>query len=393
MAGVSDLVFRSICLAHGAGLAGSEMLSSDTRLWHTEKSRARLAQHPANAHSHIRHANPSAEHNLQDHITTPGSPVSMQIAGSDPQMMANAAAACVQHGAEIVDINMGCPAKKVCKKLAGSALLKDEKTVASILAAVVSAVDVPVTLKIRTGWDENNKNGLHIAKCAEDLGIAALTVHGRTRACRFNGNAEYDTIASIAQALTIPVIANGDICSADKAKKVLDYTGAQAVMIGRAALGNPWIFAEINQFLESGEASEPPSIQKIADQVQQHIRALHAFYGEQKGLRIARKHFSWYCNNVFAAKGCFSRQYFISERTLSGPANTKKLHKMGNAAQKEYGAKLVATEVKQHEEHHYQTVTKDAIRTFNSQLTLQSQINTTLQYFKWLTTTHEELAA
>lgn len=271
MAGVSDMPFRQLCAAQGAGLLVNEMITSDTRLWHSNKSSTRLVFSSTNS-----------------------SPRSIQIAGSEPEQMAQAARACVAQGAQIVDINMGCPAKKVCNKAAGSALLRDETLVKSIIQAVVAAVSVPVTLKIRTGWDEDNKNGVTIAQLAQDCGIQALAVHGRTRACRFNGQAEYDTIAQIASAVSIPVIANGDIDSPQKAKAVLDYTGAKAVMIGRAAQGNPWIFAQINAYLDRGELMPAPAKSLVAKTIVQHIKALHEFYGDYTGARIARKHVGWY---------------------------------------------------------------------------------------------------
>lgn len=279
MAGITDLPFRKICLAHGAALATSEMLTSDTSLWESDKSHSRL------------------------HIDSHQSSInSIQIAGSEPKQLAYAAQAVVKHGAQIVDINMGCPAKKVCKKLAGSALLKDEILVENILKSVVNAVDVPVTLKTRTGWDKNNRNGINIAKMAEDLGIKALSIHGRTRACRFNGRAEYDSIAEIVNAVNIPVIANGDIDGAQKALDVLNYTNANAVMVGRGAFGNPWIFNQINSALNkrnsiknSHELNEHfPKNEQIGKLIVQHLSALHQFYGSLKGYRIARKHFAWY---------------------------------------------------------------------------------------------------
>jgi len=274
MAGVTDLPFRRLCRAQGAGMAVSEMITSDTRLWHTRKSRQRLVH--------------------KDEL----SPRSVQIAGSIPTLMADAARQNRELGAEIIDINMGCPAKKVCKRAAGSALLQDEKLVAAILSAVVGAVDIPVTLKIRTGWDSQNRNALNIARIAEDCGIQALAVHGRTRACRFNGHTEYDTIAGVVQSVDIPVFANGDIRSAEDAKAVLDHTCAAAVMIGRAAQGNPWLFREINHYLEYGSLPEPLSGQEFAAQVVDHIRAIHTHYGEYSGIRIARKHVGWYVERL-----------------------------------------------------------------------------------------------
>ena len=272
MAGVTDSPFRKICQEMGAGLTTSEMVTSNLALWKSDKSQLRLIN------------------NVSSHI-----PNSIQIAGSDPQQMASAAQHAVAAGAEIIDINMGCPAKKVCKKLAGSALLRDETLVGEILAAVVNAVDVPVTLKTRTGWDEEHRNGLSIAKIAENEGVQALAVHGRTRACRFKGNAEYDTIAQIAQEVTIPVLANGDIDSAEKAKQVIDYTGAAAILVGRAAFGNPWIFQHISRFLRTGEHAQKPTGETITRTMEAHFKDLYLHYGDYKGIRIARKHFAWYC--------------------------------------------------------------------------------------------------
>lgn len=270
MAGVTDLPFRRLCRRLGAGLAASEMVTSDTRLWHSRKSSARLFREAQDV------------------------PHAVQIAGSEPAMMAAAACAAVQSGAQIIDINMGCPAKKVCKKAAGSALLRDESLVAEILQAVTGAVDVPVTLKIRTGWSPAEKNALTVARIAEDCGIVALAVHGRTRACRFNGCAEYDTVAAIVQAVSIPVIANGDIDSPQKARQVLDHTGAAAVMIGRAAQGNPWIFKAINNYLATGQLPPAPGAAERSDLMLEHLNALYSFYGATMGVRIARKHIGWY---------------------------------------------------------------------------------------------------
>ena len=278
MAGVTDRPFRQLCRQLGAGLVVSEMLTSDVRLWHSRKSRLRML-----------------------HADDP-EPRSVQIAGGDPGMLAEAARANVALGAQIIDINMGCPAKKVCNKAAGSALMKDEKLVAEILAAVVGAVDVPVTLKIRTGWDRNNKNGLSVARIAQEEGIAALAVHGRTRADLYTGEAEYDTIAAIKQAVSIPVFANGDITSAEKARQVLDCTGADALLIGRAAQGRPWIFREINHFLETGDHLPAPGLQEVERILLDHLSALHAFYGDEMGVRIARKHVGWYLATLPGAR-------------------------------------------------------------------------------------------
>lgn len=270
MAGVTDRPFRQLCRQLGAGLAVSEMVTSDQRLWHTRKTQFRLNHHGEDA------------------------PRSVQIAGGDPDMLAEAAQINVANGAEIIDINMGCPAKKVCNKAAGSALLKDEKLVGEILQNVTQAVEVPVTLKIRTGWNPDNRNGPTIARMAEDAGIQLLTVHGRTRACAYKGEAEYDTISQIVNAVNIPVIANGDITTPEKARQVLDYTGASGIMLGRAAQGRPWIFREINHFLKTGELLSKTPLSEISQIMLSHLKELHHFYGEYLGVRIARKHFGWY---------------------------------------------------------------------------------------------------
>lgn len=270
MAGVTDRPFRQLCRTLGAGLVVAEMVTSDTRLWGSNKSRTRLP-----------------------HRDEPG-PVSVQILGNDPAMMAEAAQRNVDLGAQIIDINMGCPAKKVCKKAAGSALMQDEALVANILAAVVNAVEVPVTLKIRTGWCPHSKNAVRIAKLAEDSGIQALAVHGRTRACRFQGEAEYATIRDVVTAINLPVYANGDINSPSKAKQVLETTGANGIMIGRAAQGNPWIFRDTAHFLTHGELPQAPDVSEVAQHVTAHLHALHELYGEDAGVRIARKHMGWY---------------------------------------------------------------------------------------------------
>ncbi|WP_043113138.1 tRNA dihydrouridine synthase DusB [Solimonas flava] len=271
MAGVTDRPFRQLCRRLGAGLAVSEMTSSDASLWHTEKSRLRIDH--------------DGEH----------APIAVQIAGYDPQQMAEAARYNVAHGAQIIDLNMGCPAKKVCRVDAGSALLRDEALVARICAAVVAAVEVPVILKIRTGFSRAERNALRIARIAEDCGIQALTVHGRTREDHYEGEAEYETIAAVKQTLRIPVIANGDIDAPQKAREVLRRTGADALMIGRAAQGRPWIFREIAHFLATGEHLPPPSRFEIRRWLLEHLDALYAFYGEGRGVRVARKHIQWYC--------------------------------------------------------------------------------------------------
>ena len=270
MAGVTDRPFRQLCKRMGAGMAVSEMVASDSRLWATEKSLRR-----------------------GDH-TGEVEPIVVQIAGAAPEMMADAARYNVDRGAHIIDINMGCPAKKVCKVDAGSALMKDESLVARILDAVVGAVDVPVTLKIRTGWDREHKNALAIARIAEQSGIQSLVVHGRTRSDHYEGAAEYDTIRAVKQSVSIPVIANGDIDSPEKAKAVLAYTACDALMIGRAAQGRPWIFREIEYFLQIGRHLAAPTFTEIHAIASRHLRELHEFYGEYQGLRIARKHIGWY---------------------------------------------------------------------------------------------------
>ncbi|GAA0711426.1 tRNA dihydrouridine synthase DusB [Dokdonella soli] len=273
MAGVTDKPFRQLCKRLGAGLAVSEMTTADPRLWMTRKSLHRM-----------------------DHTGEPD-PVSVQIAGYDPTMLAEAARYNVDHGAQIVDINMGCPAKKVCNVWSGSALLQDEALVARILAAVVNAVEVPVTLKIRTGWNRENRNGVRIARVAEDAGITALAVHGRTRADLYEGEAEYDTIAAIKAAIRIPVFANGDIDTPERARHVLDYTKADAVMIGRAAQGRPWIFREIAHYLATGGKLAAPDPIEVRDILLGHLDDLYAFYGEPQGVRIARKHLGWYAKD------------------------------------------------------------------------------------------------
>jgi tRNA-dihydrouridine synthase B len=273
MAGVTDLPFRLLCRRLGAGIAAGEMLTSDARLWHTDKSRRRM-----------------------DHSGEP-EPRVVQIAGGDAEMMADAARRNVDAGAQIIDINMGCPAKKVCNKAAGSALLRDELLVADILHTVVKAVSVPVTLKIRTGWNPENRNGVAIARLAEDAGIQSLAVHGRTRACHYTGTAEYGTAALIKQAVRIPVFVNGDIDSPQKAKSVLEETGADGLMIGRSAQGRPWIFREVEHFLTTGEVLAPPTVAEVRDIMTTHLCNLHEFYGDVAGVRVARKHIGWYAKD------------------------------------------------------------------------------------------------
>jgi len=270
MAGVTDRPFRQLCKNMGAGMAISEMVTCNSLLWGSEKTKRR-ANHEGETE-----------------------PKSVQIAGADPAMMAEAAKHNADHGAQIIDINMGCPAKKVCNVMSGSALLQNETLVKEILEAVVGAVDIPVTLKIRTGWDKENRNAPIIAKIAEESGIQALAMHGRTRACHYKGDAEYDTIAEVKQKINIPVIANGDITTPEKAKFVLEYTNADAVMIGRAAQGRPWIFREIQHYLETGEHLAEPRPNEVRDILLEHLDNLYVFYGEFTGVRIARKHISWY---------------------------------------------------------------------------------------------------
>ena len=274
MAGVTDRPFRQLCKSMGAGMAVSEMVSSNSLLWGSEKTRRR-----ANHEGEV-------------------DPISVQIAGADPAMMAEAARYNVAQGAQIIDINMGCPAKKICNVMAGSALLQDEPLVGKILDAVVRAVDVPVTLKIRTGWDKQHKNALAVARIAESAGIQALAIHGRTRACAYTGHAEYDTIAATKAIVNIPVIANGDINTPEQAKQILDYTAADAVMIGRAAQGRPWIFREINHYLETGKHIPLPEVSEIHRVLVKHLHDLYDFYGEYSGVRIARKHISWYTKGL-----------------------------------------------------------------------------------------------
>ncbi len=274
MAGVTDRPFRQLCKQMGAGLAVSEMVSSNSLLWGSEKTRRR------------------ADHRGEVE------PKSVQIAGADPRLMAEAARYNVDQGAQIIDINMGCPAKKVCNVMAGSALLQNEPLVQRILEAVVAAVPVPVTLKIRTGWDRSQRNALSVARLAQAAGIQALAIHGRTRACGYTGEAEYDTIAAVVQAVQIPVIANGDITSPQKARQVLHLTGAAGLMIGRAAQGRPWIFREIQHYLATGTLLPAPEVQEIRQVMAGHLEDLYTFYGIETGLRVARKHISWYTRGL-----------------------------------------------------------------------------------------------
>ncbi len=271
MAGITDAPFRRLCRHFGAGMTTSEMTTADISLWNTEKSRRRLA------------------------LDLDAEPVAVQIAGAVPAQLAEAARLCQDRGAQIIDINMGCPAKKVCNRLAGSALLQDETLVAEILDAVVSSVTLPVTLKIRTGWDPQNRNGVRIARIAEDCGVRSLAVHGRTRACRFGGEAEYETVAQIKASVKIPVVANGDINTLQKSLEVLRLSGADALMVGRAAQGRPWFFRELNYYLRTGEIISPLENNEVRDIILTHLSDLYQFYGETTGVRVARKHLTWYC--------------------------------------------------------------------------------------------------
>ncbi|CAG9934267.1 tRNA dihydrouridine synthase DusB [Candidatus Nitrotoga arctica] len=277
MAGVTDRPFRMLCKSMGAGMAVSEMVSSNSLLYGSEKTKRR-ANHDGEV-----------------------DPISVQIVGADPKMLARAAQYNVDEGAQIIDINMGCPAKKICNVMAGSALLQDEVLVARILEAVVSAVAVPVTLKIRTGWDKQNRNAIRIAQIAEASGIQALAIHGRTRACAYTGDAEYDTITAVKANVNIPVIANGDITTPEKARYVLQQTGADAVMIGRAAQGRPWLFREIEHFIKTGTHLPAPQVDEVHRVLLKHVYELYAFYGEHTGLRVARKHISWYTKGLIGS--------------------------------------------------------------------------------------------
>ena len=274
MAGVTDAPFRRICRAYGAGMTTSEMTTADTSLWQTPKSRHRLD------------------------LDLDSEPVAVQIAGSEPDQLAIAAQACVDRGAQIIDINMGCPAKKVCRKLAGSALLQDERLVALILNTVVAAVDVPVTLKFRTGWDRERRNAVQIGKIAEDAGIRSLAIHGRTREDRYKGAAEYETIARVKESVGIPVIANGDITTVKKSLEVLRLTSADGLMIGRGAQGRPWIFRELAAAVDPTAENTQLEKNELRDIMLGHLNDLHRFYGETTGVRVARKHLTWYCENL-----------------------------------------------------------------------------------------------
>ena len=279
MAGTSDKPFRMICREQGAALTTSEMVVMQKHLLNTNKSKHRLD------------------------FRSEKSPISIQIAGSESEELAESAKQALEFGADIIDINMGCPAKKVCNKAAGSALMKNEKLVEDIIKSVVNAVNIPVTLKMRTGWNEENKNAPTIAKIAEDNGIKMLAIHGRTRAQKYNGDAEYDTVKKIKGIVSIPVVANGDITSAEKAKKVLDYTGADAVMLGRATQGNPWLVGQINNYITTGKTSKAPSLDKKISLILKHILQIHDFYGHKMGTQLSRKHIFWYSMHLDQEKG------------------------------------------------------------------------------------------
>ncbi len=296
MAGVTDRPFRRLCRQLGAGYAVAEMAASNPRLWASEKTMRRLNHDGERA------------------------PVAVQLAGADPQMLAEAARYNVDRGAQIIDINMGCPARKVCSVAAGSALLKDESLVARILAAVVSAVDVPVTLKFRTGWSPENRNAIAVARLAQDVGIRMLTLHGRTRACGFGGTAEYETIAAVKRAVSIPVIANGDIDTPQKARDVLTATGADAVMIGRAAQGRPWIFREIEHFLRTGEDLPPPTVAEVRPLLREHLDEHDRFYGVALGVRTARKHIIWYTRRLVGGEAFCERMNQLDEPAAQAAA-------------------------------------------------------------------------
>jgi tRNA-dihydrouridine synthase B len=306
MAGVTDRPFRRLCRRFGAGYAVAEMAASNPRLWASEKTMRRLNHDGERA------------------------PVAVQLAGADPLMLAEAARFNVDRGAQIIDINMGCPAKKVCAVASGSALLRDEALVARILHAVVAAVAVPVTLKFRTGWSPERRNAIRIARLAQDAGIRMLTLHGRTRACGFAGSAEYETIAAVKRAVSIPVVANGDIDSSRKARDVLAFTGADAVMIGRAAQGRPWIFREIEHFLATGESLPPPTVEEVRPLLQEHLQEHYAFYGAALGVRTARKHIIWYTRRLVGGEDFCDRMNRIDEPQAQATAVDEFLREHGS---------------------------------------------------------------
>ena len=290
MAGISDRPFRNLCYQFGAGLTISEMFLANSDVWQTDKSALRMVS-------------------TQDLGIR-----AVQIVGADPDEMAKAAEFNAKHGAELIDINMGCPAKKVNKKLAGSALMQYPQLIEQILQKVVGAVDVPVTLKMRTGWDKNHRNCIEIAQIAQDCGVKAITIHGRTRECLFKGVAEYESIKAVKKKVSIPVIANGDICTPEQAKDVFQYTQADAIMIGRAAQGRPWIFEEIAFYLTHGKLQKEKTVDEVEQIVFTHLEELYQFYGEYKGLRIARKHVNWYTKN-YADSDQFRRLFSVLSTT------------------------------------------------------------------------------
>jgi len=306
MAGVTDRPFRRLCRRFGAGYAVAEMAASNPRLWASEKTTRRLNHDGERA------------------------PVAVQLAGADPVMLAEAARYNVDRGAQIIDINMGCPAKKVCAVASGSALLRDEALVGRILQAVVDAVDVPVTLKFRTGWSPETRNAVRIARMAQDSGVRMLTLHGRTRACGFAGSAEYGTIAAVKRAVSIPVVANGDIDSPQKARDVLAATGADALMIGRAAQGRPWIFREVEHFLSTGETLPPPTVDEVRPVLQEHLQEHYAFYGAAPGVRTARKHIIWYTRRLVGGDEFCERMNRIDEPRAQAAAVDEFLHEHGS---------------------------------------------------------------
>ncbi|MBK9243909.1 MAG: tRNA dihydrouridine synthase DusB [Burkholderiales bacterium] len=306
MAGVTDRPFRRLCRRFGAGYAVAEMAASNPRLWAAEKTMRRL--------------NHDGE----------GAPVAVQLAGAEPRMLAEAARYNVDRGAQVIDINMGCPAKKVCAVASGSALLRDEALVGRILGAVVGAVDVPVTLKYRTGWSPESRNAIRVARLAEDAGVRMLTLHGRTRACGFGGQAEYQTIAEVKRAVSIPVVANGDIDSPAKAREVLAATGADAVMIGRAAQGRPWIFREIEHFLATGRTAPPPTVEEMRPALLEHLQEHYAFYGAAQGVRTARKHIIWYTRRLVGGAAFCERMNRIDEPQAQAAALDEFLQRHGD---------------------------------------------------------------
>jgi tRNA-dihydrouridine synthase B len=306
MAGVTDRPFRRLCRRLGAGYAVAEMAASNPRLWASEKTMRRL-----------NHDGESA-------------PVAVQLAGAEPRMLAEAARYNVDRGAQIIDINMGCPARKVCAVACGSALLRDESLVAEILRAVVAAVDVPVTLKFRTGWSPESRNAVRIARLAEDAGVRLLTLHGRTRACGFSGSAEYETIAAVKRSVSIPVVANGDIDSPEKARAVLEATGADAVMIGRASQGRPWIFRETEHYLNSGRKLPPPTVAEVRPLLREHLEEHYSFYGTALGVRTARKHIIWYTRRLVGGEAFCEQMNRIDEPTIQAAAVDRFLRDHGS---------------------------------------------------------------